>query len=142
MLKKHCAILLLAVTVSATSAFAMPAMAAAPSKTTAAVVPLPSETTDQQTDAFTQMKADLGVTGMKNQEDLNAFRSWLNDRAGLYDAGFYEAAIDIQSRTMTLLWHGTSALQNQVIDEGIKRGLHVKVQAVPYTKNQVDAALL
>ncbi len=111
----------------------------APGETAAAVAPAPVVSDPQG--VFAQMEGDLGVTGMKNQEALNTFRSWLNDQPGLYDAGFYDAAIDIPGRTMMLLWHGTSALQAKVIGEGAKRGLHVVIQAAPYTKGQVDAAM-
>jgi hypothetical protein len=88
-------------------------------------------------DAFTQMRADLGLTGMKNQQDLDNFRTWLNAMPGLRSAGFYEAAVDIPARTMTLLWHGSSALQQRAAREGARRGLTVAIRQVPYTYAQV-----
>jgi hypothetical protein len=88
-------------------------------------------------DAFAQMRADLGLTGMKNQQDLDNFRTWLNALPGLHSAGFYEAAVDIPTRTMTLLWHGSSSLQQRAMREGARRGLKVVIKQVPYTYSQV-----
>jgi hypothetical protein len=88
-------------------------------------------------DAFSQMRAGLGLTGMKNQQDLDNFRTWLNALPGLQSAGFYEAAVDIPTRTMTLLWHGSSSLQQRAMREGARRGLTVVIKQVPYTYAQV-----
>lgn len=82
-----------------------------------------------------------GTRRRKNQEDLNEFRSWLNAQPGLTDAGFYEAAIGIPTRTMTLLWHGQSDLQKAAQIEAASRGITVVIKSVPYTKVQVDEAM-
>jgi hypothetical protein len=88
-------------------------------------------------DAFSQMRTDLGLSGMQNQQDLDNFRVWLNALPGLQSAGFYEAAVDIPARTMTLLWHGSSGLQQRAMREGARRGLTVVIKQVPYTYAQV-----
>jgi hypothetical protein len=92
------------------------------------------------TDAFQVMKSTLGITGMKNQEDLNSYKTWLITRPGIVDQGFYESAVNIAGRTMTLQWHGNSALQAQAVAEGARRGIKVVVKHVGYTRASVDRA--
>jgi len=92
-------------------------------------------------DSFELMRSDLGLDGMKNQEDLNSFRGWLNSQEGIFDTGFYEAAVDIPSRTITLLWNGSSPLQAAAQREASLRGLTAVIKAIPYTKSQVDRAV-
>jgi hypothetical protein len=91
-------------------------------------------------DSFQLMKATLGVPGMKNQEDLNAFKTWLIARPHVVNQGFYESAVDIAHRRMTLQWHGTSPLQVAAVAEGRRRGLRIVVQHVPYTRASVERA--
>jgi hypothetical protein len=93
-----------------------------------------------KTDAYRAMKSAIGLQGMKNQEDLNAFKTWLITRPGIVDKGFYESAVDISSRRMTLQWHGTSPLQAQAVAEGKRRGLTVVVKSEPYTRASVERA--
>src|SRR5256885_13608617 len=56
-------------------------------------------------DTFEAMKAAIGLEGMKNQEDLNAFKTWLVSLPGVFDQGFYESEVNIADRAMTLQWH-------------------------------------
>jgi hypothetical protein len=86
------------------------------------------------------MKATLGVQGMKNQEDLNAFKTWLIARPHVVDEGFYESAVDIAARRMTLQWHGSSPVQASAVAEGKRRGLTVVIKHVPYTRASVERA--
>jgi hypothetical protein len=92
-------------------------------------------------DTYTALKAAIGVRGMKNQEDLDAFKTWLIGRPGITAAGFYESAVDLKARKMTLQWHGSSPLQAQAVAEGRRRGLTVVVQHVSYTQASVQRAM-
>jgi hypothetical protein len=92
------------------------------------------------TDAFRTMRSAIGLTGMKNQEDLNAFKTWLIARPHIADQGFYESAVDIPARRMTLQWHGDSPLQAQAVAEGQRRGLTVVIKREPYTRASVERA--
>jgi hypothetical protein len=93
------------------------------------------------TDAFELMKSQLGLDGMRNNEDLNSFKSWLLAQPNIYQEGFYESAVDISSRTMTLLWHGTSPLAQRAVAEGARRGLTILIRQVGYTRDAVRDAL-
>jgi hypothetical protein len=77
---------------------------------------------------------------MKNQEELNAFKAWLVALPNIYDEGFYESAVDIPNRKMTLLWHGNSDLQGLAVAEGGRRELTVTIKHVPYTRASVIRA--
>ena len=75
------------------------------------------------TSSFSAMKAQIGLQGMKNQEALNAYKTWLVTRPGVHEQGFYDSAVDVQNRTMTLQWHGDSALLTQAVAEGRRRAV-------------------
>jgi hypothetical protein len=92
-------------------------------------------------DVFEAMKSTLGLEGMKNQEDLNAFKTWLISLPDVVDQGFYESAVSIADRTMTLQWHGDSPLQARAVAEGTRRGLTVVIKHVSYTRASVDRAM-
>lgn len=90
--------------------------------------------------AYEMLREVLGDDGIKNQEDLNAFKTWLLELDGAEAQGFYESAVEIPTRTMTLLWKGQSPLQQQAVAEGARRQLRVVIQPVSYTRTQVDRA--
>jgi hypothetical protein len=91
-------------------------------------------------DVYSAMKSAIGLSAMRNQEGLNSFKSWLLAQPNVAGEGFYESAVDISSRSMTLLWHGKTALQQRAIAEGRRRGLAVSIRHVPYTQASVDRA--
>lgn len=92
-------------------------------------------------DSFQAMKSLIGIEAMKNQDDLNAFKSWLITQPGVSSDGFYDSAVDLSTRTMTLQWHGTTALQARAVAEGTRRGLKIAVKRVAYTRESVDQAM-
>jgi hypothetical protein len=92
-------------------------------------------------DAFQALKSAIGLDGMKNQEDLNSFKTWLISLPGVADQGFYESGVNIATRSMTLQWHGDSALQDRAVAEGARRGLKIVIKHVGYTRASVDRAM-
>jgi hypothetical protein len=92
-------------------------------------------------DSFAALRSQIGAQGMKNQEELNAYKTWLVTRPGIHEKGFYDSAVDIASRTMTLQWHGDSKLLTQAVAEGKRRGLNVVVKRVSYTQASVQKAM-
>ena len=105
--------------------------------------PTPTKTgqgVPEGTDVYQLYKAALGVQGIKNQEDLNDFKTWLITRPGVVSQGFYESGVNINKRSMTLQWHGNSALQAKAVAEGARRGLKIVVKHVSYTRASVDRA--
>lgn len=92
-------------------------------------------------DAYQSMLSVLGAKGMTDQEDLNDFKTWLITRPNVFDQGFYESAVSIPDRKMTLQWHGSSPLQAQAVAEGARRGLKVVIKSVSYTRDSVERAM-
>ncbi|UQU63775.1 S1 family peptidase [Couchioplanes caeruleus] len=92
------------------------------------------------TDVYELYKAALGTQGMKNQEDLNDFKTWLITRPGVVADGFYESGVNINDRSMTLQWHGNSPQQSKAVTEGARRGLKIIIKHVSYTRASVDRA--
>ncbi len=102
----------------------------------------PPVSTQAQVDAvFAAQEEVLGLPGMQSQEQLNAFKTWLITRPGVYQAGYFDSAVDIGLKSMTLMWHGSSALEKAAVTEGRRRGLNVDVESVPYTRDQVLNAM-
>jgi len=93
-------------------------------------------------DPLAIMVRELGATAVKNNEDLAVFRTWLNDLPGLDDSGFYEAEVDVASRTMTLLWKGASPLQAEIRQAAERSGITLIITAVDFSKTDVERAMV
>jgi len=92
-------------------------------------------------DAHAQMQKAIGVDGIKNNEDLMLFRTWIDALKDLNDSGFYDAQVDVSTRHMTLMWKGESPLQQVISEEGAKRKIPVSIVAVPYDYSDIQAAM-
>lgn len=84
--------------------------------------------------------ANAGATFSPNQAAMMSLTAWIISQPGIYDAGYVESSDNLETRTKTLLWQGTSPLQQDAIAEGARRGITVEIRTVPYSKPQLDEA--
>jgi hypothetical protein len=92
-------------------------------------------------DTYATMVRELGSSGMQNNLDLAVFRTWINQLPGLETSGFYDAQVDVVTRSMTLLWKGGSPLQATIRAEAQRQGISLKVVGVNYDQNDVLEAM-
>ncbi|GAB3905029.1 hypothetical protein GCM10029964_099680 [Kibdelosporangium lantanae] len=78
---------------------------------------------------------------MARQKTLMEFKSWLIGQPGIYDSGFVASANYAETTGTTLLWAGSSPLQDIARVEGAKRGIKVTVRPVKYSRADVDRAM-
>ena len=91
--------------------------------------------------AYDLMVEAVGVEGVKNNADLIDFGMWINNLPGLDGSGYVDKANDYRTRTTTLLWNGSSSLQDQIIAEGQARSITVRVHGVDYTNTGIEQAV-
>jgi hypothetical protein len=80
------------------------------------------------------------VEFMAKQKTLMRYKSWLIEQPGIYESGFVESANYAETTSTTLLWAGSSPLQDVARVEGAKRGITVTVQPVRYSRADLDRA--
>lgn len=82
----------------------------------------------------------ISPTERANQQDLMAFKTWLNEVPGIFDAGYVESRNDSVSRSTLLMWAGDSDLQVAVLGEAANRRITASIQNVRFSRAQLDAA--
>jgi len=90
------------------------------------------------TSSFVQQ---VGIGFLNNQNDLEAYIGWIISQPGIDTSG-YIASVDFPAnKAATLLWYGPSSpLQQQILNEGTRRGIAVTVQYRQHSLAQIDAA--
>lgn len=74
------------------------------------------------------------------QEALMSFKTWLVELPGIWESGFVESANSAATNSTTLLWAGSSPLQDAARAEAAKRGITLTVKPVRYTRAELTAA--
>lgn len=83
----------------------------------------------------------VGPAVVDNQETIRAFREWMLDQPGFADSGYVRSEDDPENKATVIVWHGPrTALLEQILAEGARRGIGVSVQASRWTTAQVHAA--
>lgn len=80
-----------------------------------------------------EVQGFANVAAAEAQLTLGSFKTWLLDRPEFSVAGYVESVNDAATLSTTILWHGTSPLQEDVQAEGRKRGISVSFQ--PWVAN-------
>jgi hypothetical protein len=75
------------------------------------------------------------------QDALMSFKTWILKVPGISGAGYVESINDAARKSTTLLWHGSSPLQQTVIRQGKARGIAVSVRPWAYSRAQIDAGV-
>ncbi|MCL1838253.1 MAG: S1 family peptidase [Propionibacteriaceae bacterium] len=133
---------LTAVTLMASVLCSIPAASASPKDSednTVFIKPDPSPA--DVDDAYSKMLDLVGYEALVNNEDLMLFGTWIEELSGIFESGYYDAEVNINTRTMTLLWHGSSPLQKIIADEAEKRKITLQITSVPYTRAGVRKAM-
>jgi hypothetical protein len=82
-----------------------------------------------------------GADSLDRQEALESFKTWLLDQPGIDTSGFIESVNDSANKSMTLLWHGDSPLQNLAAEEAAKRGISLTFEQRQYDSAQLVSAM-
>jgi hypothetical protein len=86
---------------------------------------------------FTQ---SVGVEFLENQKRLSAFKYWITQIPGIYDAGYVEQVNDAKSLSVKLLWKGESQLRDSVASEARRQGITVTFSERPYSVPEIESA--
>jgi hypothetical protein len=76
------------------------------------------------------------------QAALTDFKAWINEQPGIADSGYIESVNNAAASSTTLLWHGSSPLQQTIIDNGSQRGIDVTIEPRDYDRATLEAAAL
>lgn len=77
---------------------------------------------------------------LARQEALMSFKTWLVELPGIKESGFVESANSAATNSTTLLWAGSSPLQDVARAEAAKRGITLTVKPVRYTRADLRKA--
>ena len=81
---------------------------------------------------------DKDATVMPVAGDADAFNVWISEnRARLLSAGFVEAAVGAEPNQITLLWTGSSPVQDEVRKEAARRSVEISFNAVRFTDSEL-----
>lgn len=84
---------------------------------------------------------DPGPEVWARQNRLVAFSDWIRGLPSVEAAGYVASIDDVEKLSTTLLWHGNSPLQDQILKEGEARGLRVTFRQRSMNRPEIYAAL-
>lgn len=79
-----------------------------------------------------------------NQDVLTSFNGWLQQRSSIHDLGYVASIDDATTRTVTLLWNGSTPIPSDVTQAAVAQGITLtsKVWPLSYSKIQQTAQML
>jgi hypothetical protein len=80
------------------------------------------------------------IARMAKQDKLLPFSAWIESLPDLKKSGYMAEVYNVDAGSMSLLWNGTSPLQDKIIKEGKNRGIEVTIRPWAYSRSPWESA--
>lgn len=77
---------------------------------------------------------------LANQQIMSGLRTWLMDQPEYAQGEYISSTDDLDNRSMTVMWHGTSVFEQKFLDQARSLGIAVSMRASLYSAAQLAAA--